>query len=166
MVVGEVVCVLGATVSVVVAVLAAGPFYWHPKPAHAQLNPIGGMVDSPPRPPPIGLTRAAKGPGIHPKSPGHHLSGQRASERVHVRRMRSQRQIWGLTAHRRPDAPHASPETTEAGPRRIPPLVAYGDRTVGAEKSRYQQHIMSYNPHRGARTQVQRTPGNQCSSGL
>ena len=46
------------------------------------------MVDSPPRPPPIGLTRASKGPGIHPKSPGHHLSGQRASERVHVRRMR------------------------------------------------------------------------------
>ena len=158
--------VLGATVSVVVAVLAAGPFYWHPKPAHAQLNPIGGMVDSPPRPPPIGLTRASKGPGIHPKSPGHHLSGQRASERVHVRRMHSQKQIWGLTAHRRPDAPYASPETTEAGPRRIPPLVAYGDRTVGAEKSRYQQHIMSYNPHRGARTQIQRTPGNQCSSGL
>jgi len=29
-VVGEVVCVLGATVSVVVAVLAAGPIYWHP----------------------------------------------------------------------------------------------------------------------------------------
>ena len=73
--------------------------------------------------------------------------------------MRSQRQIWGLTAHRRPDAPYASPETTEAGPRRIPPLVSYGDRTVGAEKSRYQQHIMSYNPHRGARTQIQRTPG-------
>ena len=29
-VVGEVDCVLGAVVSVVVAVLAAGPFYWHP----------------------------------------------------------------------------------------------------------------------------------------
>ena len=29
-VVGEVVCVLGAVVSVVVAVLAAGPLCWHP----------------------------------------------------------------------------------------------------------------------------------------
>ena len=52
----------------------------------------------------------------------------------------------GLTAHRPPDAPHASPETTEAEPRRIPPLVARGDRAIGAEKSRYQQHVESYNP--------------------
>ena len=52
----EVVCVLGAVVSVVVAVLAAGPFYWHSQPANAQLNPIGGMVGDLPRPPPIGLT--------------------------------------------------------------------------------------------------------------
>ena len=52
----------------------------------------------------------------------------------------------GLTAHRRPDAPHASPETTEAEPRRVPPLVAYGRRAVGAEKSPYQQHVVSYNP--------------------
>ena len=34
--------------------LAAEPFYWCP--ADAQLNPIGGMVGSPPRPPPSGLT--------------------------------------------------------------------------------------------------------------
>ena len=34
--------------------LAAEPFYW--RPADAQLNPIGGMVGRPPRPPPSGLT--------------------------------------------------------------------------------------------------------------
>ena len=34
--------------------LAAEPFYW--RPADAQLNPMGGMVGSPPRPPPSGLT--------------------------------------------------------------------------------------------------------------
>ena len=52
----------------------------------------------------------------------------------------------GLTARRRPDALYMTRETTEAGPRRIPPLVACGDRTVGAEKSRSQQHVVSYNP--------------------
>ena len=57
-VVGEVVCVLGAVVSVVVAVLAAGPLCWQHEPFNAQLNPIGGMVGSPPRPPPIGFTCA------------------------------------------------------------------------------------------------------------
>ena len=45
-VVGEVVCVLGAVVSVVVAVLAAGPLCWQHEPFHAQLNPIGGIVGS------------------------------------------------------------------------------------------------------------------------
>ena len=55
-VVVEVVCVLGAVVSVVVAALAAGPLYWQHEPFNAQLNPIGGMVGSLPRPPPIGLT--------------------------------------------------------------------------------------------------------------
>ena len=63
-----------------------------------------------------------------------------------VRRMRSQKQKMDLTAHRRPDAPHASSDTTEAEPRRVPPLVACGGRAVGAEKSRYQQHVVSYNP--------------------
>ena len=52
----------------------------------------------------------------------------------------------GHTARRPPDAPHASSDTTEAEPRRIPPLVAYGNRAVGAEKSPYQQHVESYNP--------------------
>ena len=40
-VVVEVVCVLGAVVSVVVAVLAAGPLCWQHEPFNAQLNPIG-----------------------------------------------------------------------------------------------------------------------------
>ena len=51
----------------------------------------------------------------------------------------------GVTARRPPDALNMPRETTEAGPRRIPPLVACGDRAVGAEKSRYQQHVESYN---------------------
>ena len=55
-VVVEVVCVLGAVVSVVVAVLAAGPLCWQHEPSNAQLNPIGGMVGGLPRPPPVGLT--------------------------------------------------------------------------------------------------------------
>ena len=144
-VVGEVVCVLGAVVSVVVAMLAAGPVYWQHEPFNAQLNPIGGMVGSLPRPPPIGLTCASMGP-----------RAQDAFTETEE----------GHTAHRPPDAPHASSDTTEAEPRRIPPLVAYGNRAVGAEKSPYQQHVESYTPHRGARTQIQRTPGNLCSSGL
>ena len=53
---GEVVCVLGAVVSVVVAMLTAGPLCWQHEPFNAQLNPIGGMVGSLPKPPPIGLT--------------------------------------------------------------------------------------------------------------
>ena len=73
---------------------------------------------------------------------------QTATSRAHVRRMPSQEQEqkMGLTARRTPDAPQASPETTEAGPRRIPPLLACGGRAVGAEKTRYQQHVEPYNP--------------------
>ena len=73
-VVGEVVCVLGAVVSVVVAVLAAGPLCWQHEPFNAQLNPIGGMVGSLPKPPPIGLTCASMGP----------RAGHRANMRVKV----------------------------------------------------------------------------------
>lgn len=68
----------------------------------------------------------------------------------------------GLTAHRPPDAPQASPETTEAGPRRIPPLVACGRRAVGAEKSPYQQHVVPYNPDRPGRASPEnrKAPGH------
>ena len=77
-----------------------------------------------PRPPPIGLTCASK--------------GFTCAGCIHRNRR-------GPDAHRRPDDPHASPETTEAGPRRIPPLVACDGRAVSAEKSPYQQHVVSYN---------------------
>ena len=92
-----------------------------------------------------------------------------------VRRMRSQKQKMDLTAHRRPDAPHASSDTTEAGPRRVPPLVACGDRAVGAEKSPYQQHVESYNPlitpntgqlpHQGSR-RIRKPPRFEGSAGV
>ena len=53
---------------------------------------------------------------------------------------------YGVTARRRPDALYMPRETTEAGPRRIPTLVACGGLAVGTEKSRYQQHVESYDP--------------------
>ena len=94
-VVGEVVCVLGTSVSVVVAVLAAGPLCWQHEPFNAQLNPIGGMVGSLPRPPPIGLTCGSSGP--------------RAQDAFTETKE-------GLPAHRRPDVPHVSSDTTDAEP--------------------------------------------------
>ena len=57
---------------------------------------------------------------------------QATTHRANVRRMRSQR--WGLESSQAPGAFHISRETTEAGSRRIPPLVACGGRAVGAEK--------------------------------
>ena len=122
---GEVVCVLGTSVSVVVAMLAARPLRWQHEPFHAQLNPIGGMVGSLPRPPPIGPTCGSSGP--------------RAQDAFTETKE-------GHTARRPPDALYMPTETTEAEPRRIPPLVAYGNRAVGAEKPPYQQHVESYNP--------------------
>ena len=81
----------------------------------------------------------------------------------------------GLTAHKPPDAPHTSSDTTEAEPRRVPPLVAYGDRAVGAEKSPYQQHVESYNPlitpntgqlpHQGSR-RIRKPPRFEGSAGI
>ena len=135
---GEVVCVLGTSVSVVVAVLAAGPLCWQHEPFNAQLNPIGGMVGSLPRPPPIGLTCGSSGP----------RAGHRANMRVKVLTCagclhRNKRGTHGPQASRRPQT---SPDTTEARPRTVPPLVARGRHAVGAEKSRYQQHVESYNP--------------------
>ena len=60
--------------------------------------------------------------------------------------MRLLKQKWGLAARRPPGALHVSRDATGAGPRRVPPLVACGGRAVGAEKSRYQRHVESYNP--------------------
>ena len=82
--------------------LTAGPFCWQHGPFNAQLNPIGGMVGSLPRPPPIGLTCELKGP-----------RAQDAFTETEV----------GLTARRRPDAPHASSDTTEADPEGTSPLL-------------------------------------------
>ena len=116
---------MGAVVSVVVAMLAAGPLCWQHEPFNAQLNPIGGMVGSLPRPPPIGLTCGSSGP--------------RAQDAFTETKE-------GHTAHRPPDALHMPRETTEAGPRTVPPLIARGRHAVGAKKSCHQQHIESYNP--------------------
>ena len=128
---------------------AAKPYWWHGgQPAQAATYRVNMRIKGP-RNPPIGLTCAGRGPG-------RHLSGYRASESAHVRRMRSQKQKWGLTARRRPDAPHASSDTTQAGPRRVPPLVACDGRAVSAEKSPYQQHVVSYNPRIAPHPLVQR----------
>ena len=67
------------------AVVAAGPLYWQCEPIYAQLNPIGGVVGSPPRPPPSGLTCALTGPDDHLPGSGHHPSGPGAGSRSHVR---------------------------------------------------------------------------------
>ena len=58
---------------------------------------------------------------------------QATTHRANVRRMRSQR--WGLESSQAPGTFHISRETTEAGSRRIPPLVACGGRAVNTEKS-------------------------------
>ena len=110
---------------------------------------------------PLTLQCAAKPYGWHGGQPA-----QVATYRVYVRVKgftragcvhRNRRGPDGSQASRRP---HDSSDTTEAGPRRIPPLVARCDRTVGTDRPRYQQHVESYNPNRGVRTQIQRTPGN------
>ena len=111
---------------------AAKPYWWHGgQPAQVATSRVNVRMKGPrcppagPRPPPIGLACELKG-----------VSAQDAFTETQE----------GLTARRRPDALYMTGETTEAGPRRNPPLVAYGDRTVGAEKSRHQQHVVSYNP--------------------
>ena len=125
---------------------AAKPYWWHGgQPAQATTYRVNVRIKGPrhpptgPRNPPIGLTCASKGftraGCVHRNRRGP--DGSQASQR-----------------------PHDSSDTTEAGPRRIPPLVARGDRTVGTDRPRYQQHVESYNPNRGVRTQIQRTPGN------
>ena len=111
---------------------AAKPYWWHGgQLAQVATSRVNVRMKGPrpppagPRPPPIGLACEVK--------------GSRAQDELTETQE-------GLTTRRRPDALYMPRETTEAGPRRIPPLVAYGDRTVGAEKSRSQQHVVSYNP--------------------
>ena len=58
---------------------------------------------------------------------------QATTHRVNVRRMCSQR--CGLESSQAPGALQISGGTTEAGSRRIPPLVACGGRAVNTEKS-------------------------------
>ena len=133
---------------------AAKPYWWHGgQPAQATTY-RASVRRKRPRPPPHGLTCASKGPRAQDAFTGTEE---------------------GLTAHRRPDAPHASPETTEAGPRRVLPLVACGGRAVGAEKSPYQQHVVSYNPlitpntgqlpHQGSR-RIRKPPRFEGSAGV
>ena len=101
---------------------AAKPYWWHGgQPAQATTYRVNVRINGPRcppagfRPPPIELTRGSSGP--------------RAQDTFTETEE-------GHTARRPPDALYMPRETTEAGPRRIPPLVARGDRTVGAEKSR------------------------------
>ena len=77
-------------------------------------------------------------------------SGPRAGYQANVRMRgptcagsvhRTRRGPDGSQASRRP---HGSSDTTEAGPRRGPPLVACGGCAASTEKSRYQQHVESY----------------------
>ena len=108
---------------------AAKPHWWHGgQPAQVATSRVNVRMKGPrpppagPRPPPIGLACEVK--------------GSRAQDELTETKE-------GLTTRRPPDALYMTRETTEAGPRRIPPLVAYGDRTVGAEKSTFQQHDLS-----------------------
>ena len=105
----------------------------------------------------IGTSTPRCAPGRHCLRAGHRAyvrvrgprcrsSGLRASSRAHVRRRPSQKQKGGLTARRPPDALNMPRETTEEGPRRVPPLAACRGRTVGAEKPPLQLHVVSYNP--------------------
>ena len=108
---------------------AAKPHWWHGgQPAQVATSRVNVRMKGPrpppagPRPPPIGLACEVK--------------GSRAQDELTETKE-------GLTTRRRPDALYMTRETTEAGPRRIPPLVAYGGRAVGAEKLTFQQHDLS-----------------------
>ena len=92
--------------------------------ANQQLwDPVGRTLSrrSPGSRPPLlavlTLQCAATPDGWHGRQPA-----QATTHRVNARRMRSQR--WGLERSQAPGAFHISGGTTEAGPRRIPPLVA------------------------------------------
>ena len=147
--------------------VAAGPLYWQCEPIYAQLNPIGGVVGSRTRPPPSGLTCALTGPDDHLPGSGHHPSGPGAGYRSHVR-------LVGPTCTVRcPRAEHSDmriphDETTNFNvafpapasqkvatkPTRfihpsswLPPTSIPIFPHQQAEKSPFQQHVVSYNPN-------------------
>ena len=84
-----------------------------------------------------------KGPRPPPAGPGRHLTGEHASERGSRAHDAFTQTQEGPTARRRPDALSIPRETTEARPRRIAPLVTDGGRAIGADKSTIQQHDLS-----------------------
>ena len=75
---------------------------------------------------------------------------------AHVRRMRSEKQKMDLKGSQASRRPHDSSDTTGARPRRVQPLVAYGDRTIGAEKSPFQQLVVSYDPHQSRQQETKK----------
>ncbi len=88
---------------------AAKPYWWHGgQPAQVATSRVNVRMKRPrhplagPRPPPIGLTCASKGP--------------RAQDAFTETE-------GGLTARRPPSAFHISRDATEAGPRRVPPSL-------------------------------------------
>ena len=89
-------------------------------------------------------TRISSGPRADHRAQVQ-VIGPRAHQRAQAQDTFTEKK-WGLTARRPPDALNMPRETTEAGSRRVTPLVAYGRGAVGTEKSRYQQHVESYNP--------------------
>ena len=95
---------------------AAKPHWWHGgQPAQATTHRANVRMKGP-RPPPIGLTCAwmLACPGDMSRAAGPQLPVSGAGRLASLRTSR---------------------DTTEAGSRRIPPLVACGGRAVGAEKS-------------------------------
>ena len=91
-------------------------------------------------------------PLIRTQTP-RHAPGRRCPGACHRARVRVIRPTCAGCVHRTrrgPDSsqvsrrPHGSSDTTEAGPRRGPPLVECGGCAAGTEKSRYRQHVESY----------------------
>ena len=114
------------------------------EPLNMRVNPLM-RTSTPQHAPGRRCPRASHRVHVRVKGPRCRSSGPRAHQKARVRRMRSEPE-GGLTARRPPDPLYMPRDTTGAGPRRNPPLVAYGRRAVGAEKPRYQQHVLSNNP--------------------
>ena len=67
---------------------------------------------------------------------------------AHVRRMRSQKHKRDTRLTGLPTLSICPVRRQRRDPRRVPPLVARGRHAVGAEKSPFQQHVVSYDPHK------------------